>query len=164
MRLFLITLLSCLAALSQVACGGGGGDDPSTPDLTPIAGTTARFATTNIDFGTAYAGGSVLRQVEVFNDGTAEADFSVLDNLGDAFTSRGCEKVAAGTSCWLNITMHGRSTGSKVATDVAPVRADSISNRLSLTGVVRSGSNSPCPYQLAPAAGPVTAQRAVQCP
>lgn len=162
MRLLLITLLSCLAALSQIACGGRS-NSPGVPDLTPIAGTTARFATTSLDFGTVYTNGSAMRQVEVFNDGTVDADFSILDNLGDAFTSRGCEKVAAGTSCWLNITMRGTSVGSKTAADVVPARADSYANRLSLAGIVRSSSREPCGAPLE-APGQVQAQRSTQCP
>lgn len=135
-RSVFIALLAC-AALS--ACGGGGSDTPvnppDAPDTSVIEGTTARFETTSLSFGYADVGRSVTKTVTLYNDGTAAADFSLMDNLPASYRVSGCESVPAGGSCVLSVTFHPTSNGRRSGTDIAPTRADSITNRLSVTGL-----------------------------
>lgn len=132
-----------ISACALAACGGGGGSDGSSgPDSQPdgststevISSTTARFEKTTLEFGEVPIGSGKVTTVVLHNDGTVEADFHLMDGLPTGFTITGCSSVPAGGTCELKVIFAPRTKGVIASTNVAPTRADVISNRLSVSG------------------------------
>lgn len=99
-------------------------------------GTTARWDSISVDFGSVTIGQYAVRTVSLFNDGISPADFSAIPVASSVFTvnSSACKNVAPQSSCLVQFTFTPNAAGIASLDNLAPSQGPH-SNTLSLQGL-----------------------------
>ena len=137
---------TCCAAGNVAFVPSGTVSPPATTTLNyGVSGVVGRWAPASLNFGTVSVGSSATQSVQLFNDGSANADYGhhgfvnvpagfSIAIVGVSGGSSSCFVVLAGQACNMTVTFAPTSGGAYGGSNIYDGGEDQSENTLSLSG------------------------------